>query len=427
MKTTRLSITNHVFSFLLKVILISSANTFLASAVEKESYSEYKGIVIDKESKDYLPYASLTVVGTNISVVSNSEGEFILKIPKGIKEPQVSVSYIGFKNKVFLLANLNPKKPQIELEYSITSLPEVSVVSTNAESMLIAVLEKRANNYPRKEMNMNAFYRETIKNGRSYVLLSEAIVDINKQDYLSYKSDQAQIFKARKSADYSKLDTIAFKLMGGPYNTLYLDIMKDPERVFTDDMLGNYEFFFDASAHIDNSELYVIDFKQKPHITEPLYYGKLYIDSKDLALKSAVFKLNVENRDVASRMFVMKKPYNANVYPTSATYRVDYTQRNGKWYYNYSRIELNMKINWKKRLFNSTYHSTIEMAATEWFESNDVKSIERKNRLKSTVVLSDEVAGFSDPDFWGEFNVIEPEKSIESAILKIKKQNQKGK
>jgi hypothetical protein len=34
-------------------------------------------------------------------------------------------------------------------------------------------------------------------------------------------------------------------------------------------------------------------------------------------------------------------------------------------------------------------------------------------------------SGFSDPDFWGEFNVIEPEKSIETAIKKIQKQLEK--
>ena len=30
-------------------------------------------------------------------------------------------------------------------------------------------------------------------------------------------------------------------------------------------------------------------------------------------------------------------------------------------------------------------------------------------------------AGFADPEFWGEYNIIEPEKSIETAIKKINK------
>ena len=39
--------------------------------------------------------------------------------------------------------------------------------------------------------------------------------------------------------------------------------------------------------------------------------------------------------------------------------------------------------------------------------------------------MSDKAFGFSDPNFWGAYNVIEPEKSIESAIKKIKRQLKK--
>jgi hypothetical protein len=41
--------------------------------------------------------------------------------------------------------------------------------------------------------------------------------------------------------------------------------------------------------------------------------------------------------------------------------------------------------------------------------------------------LEDEAIGFSDPDFWGEYNIIEPEKSIESAIKKIQRQLRRSK
>ncbi|MGB5357480.1 MAG: carboxypeptidase-like regulatory domain-containing protein, partial [Eudoraea sp.] len=50
-----------------------------------------------------------------------------------------------------------------------------------------------------------------------------------------------------------------------------------------------------------------------------------------------------------------------------------------------------------------------------------------KERLRTNIILSDEAIGFSDPDFWGEYNIIEPEKSIESAIRKIQKQLKKSK
>ena len=61
------------------------------------------------------------------------------------------------------------------------------------------------------------------------------------------------------------------------------------------------------------------------------------------------------------------------------------------------------------------------MAITDWQKITAATEIERRERLRRSIILSDEADGFSDPEFWGEFNVIEPEKSIESAIKKIQR------
>ena len=205
-----------------------------------------------------------------------------------------------------------------------------------------------------------------------------------------------------------KWDTLIFKLMGGPFNTLYLDIMKNPSLIFTDDMMKYYDFSFDKSTRLDNRLMYVVDFVQIEKNKEPLYFGKLYIDAQTMALKSAVFKLNIEDKEASGRMFIIHKPLNANVYPVEANYRVDYTEKDGKWYYNYGRIELGLRINWKRKLFKTTYYSTVEMAVTDWEKAGTEKPAHGKDRLKPSVIVSDAASGFSDPDFWGEFNVIEP-------------------
>jgi hypothetical protein len=35
--------------------------------------------------------------------------------------------------------------------------------------------------------------------------------------------------------------------------------------------------------------------------------------------------------------------------------------------------------------------------------------------------MEDAVEGFNDPDFWGDYNVIEPEQPIENAIKRIQR------
>lgn len=268
---------------------------------------------------------------------------------------------------------------------------------------------------------MTAFYRETIKKRRRNASLSEAIVEIYRHPYSSSKTDKVKLIKARKSTDYSRLDTLAIKLQGGPFSALYADIIKYPQYIFNDGNLGDYNFSFDKATEINNRSVYVVKFKPQPNSIEPMHSGKLYIDVDSYSLISAIYNLNVENKELAAQLFVKKKPAGVTVYPTEAAYRVDYRLKDNQWYYGYSNIQLTFKVNWKGRLFNSVYTLSSEMAITDWQNRLD-DDFTRKETLRPSVILSDEASGFSDPRFWGEYNIIEPEKSIESAIEKINKQ-----
>ena len=158
---------------------------------------------------------------------------------------------------------------------------------------------------------------------------------------------------------------------------------------------------------------------------EPLFYGKLYIDAQSFALARADFDMNLTDNEEATKLFIRKKPFNAVVNTTKAHYQIEYRLRDNKWYYAYSRVDLNMKINWKKKIFNTYYNSTIEMAATDWFDDVNKKEFKMKDRINPNVVIQDAITGFSEPEFWGEYNIIEPDKSIENAINKIQKRLKK--
>jgi len=425
----------HKFRFGSRVLMLSTViliiggfcNAPLASpAVPKSNqpdtltYVQYKGSVIDQESRAPLAFASLSLEGTNIATVTNSDGDFSLKVPKNLNDGKVIISFIGYKNKSVSLAQFKPEKTKIELELLVIALSEIRVFPKDPELLIRAVMNKRAENYFSDPTTMTAFYRETIKKRKTYVSLSEAVVEISKQPYISEKADLVQIYKARKSTDYTRLDTLTFKLQGGPYTNLYEDIMKNPEMIFTDDMLGNYEFKIENISKINDRLMYVLSFKQRPSASQPLYFGKLFIDTESLAITSALFNLNVSDKVMSSEMFIKRKPFGAKVYPTMATYRIDYREKGDKWYYSYSRGQITFKIEWNKRLFNTIYESTIEMAITDW-EKGGSKSVKDREYIKPNVVMADKISGFADRAFWGEYNVIEPEKPIESAIKKIQK------
>ena len=389
-------------------------------------FDEYRGIVIDSKTKNPLVFASLTINGTNISTVTNTQGNFLLKVPKKLRSSSVTISFLGYTSKVKKLSDFDIENTTVRLETYIEELSEVSINTLDAYLLVREVLKRRGDNYFNHSAKMTAFYRETIKKRRTYVSLSEAVLEINKQSSTSFKSDAVKLYKARKSTDYKKIDTLTIKLKGGPYNTLYMDIIKNSDKFFTEDMWENYEFTFDESTKIDDRPIYVVKFKQRKRYTEEaLFYGNLYIDAQSLALTSAKFNLNLEDKEMASRFFIVKKPRKVKTTPIEASYLVDYREKDGRWFYSYSRIELGFKVDWKSKLFNSVYYTTFEMAVTDW-EKNITEKLKPVNKLSPSVILSDEASGFSDPEFWGEYNIIEPEKSIESAIKKIVKQLKKA-
>jgi len=386
------------------------------------SYITYLGRVVDNESMQPLVFATINVEGTNIATVTNTEGRFNLKIPKDSPTKNIVVSFIGYENLVEPIANLQTNKNNLlKVKMVSVKLTEISVFPNDPRILINKVIESKNSNYSNEPLIMTAFYRETIKKRWAYVSISEAVVEVYKQSYNGFKQDLVRLFKGRKSTNVEKVDTLLFKLQGGPYSTLMLDIMKDPYLILSNDVLNMYDYSYQNITRIDGRLNYVIEFKQKPYVSDPLFYGRFYIDVDTYAISSIVFDLNTENREEASSMFIKKKPFGVSVYPTVAHYMVNYREKDGKWFYSYSRGEVNFKVNWKKKLFSSNYSTTVEMAITDWDKAGD-KPFKPSDRLKMNVVMSDAVSGFADEDFWGKYNTIEPEQSIEAAIRKIKRQ-----
>ena len=380
-----------------------------------------RGVVLDASTNEPLPMVSVAVEGTNMATVTNGEGVFSLNLPADLKQVVLVVSHLGYERATYPLELVEGAVYKVSLKVKPVALPEVNVVFKDAESLVQAMFDKRKDNYMTEPTLMTAFYRETIRKRRTYVSLLESVVDVLKMPYTSLRIDMASLYKVRKSTDYSRLDTLVFKLMGGPYNTLYTDVMKAPEEVFTDDVFANYVFSFDRSTKLNDRLVFVLNFKQRPHIQEPMFYGKLYVDANTLALVSAVYAINLSNQARVNELFVRKKPMNANVYITKASYQVNYLLRDGHWYLGYCRAEMDVQVDWRRRLFNTNYESVMEMAVTDW--TTDVPDDWNRSgtRLRSSVVIADAVSGFADVDFWGASNVIEPDKSIDQAVSKIRK------
>lgn len=396
--------------------------TFFFSVSYSQNLMEYKGVVLDQNNKKELALADVSLTNSNISTITNKEGEFSIKVPKNQLNESLIISFLGYKQQKVKLSEINNDNAKIYLEPAATILASVDIVRPkDAYDLVKKTLSLKGENYLTENAYMTGFYRESIKKRNRNASLAEAIVSIEKQPYTNYKSDKITLIKSRKHTNYNRLDTLALKLQGGPFGSLYADMIKYPDYVFNNETIKYYDFSFEQSTEKNGRMVYVVNFKQNSNYTMPLYYGKLYIDSQTYALTSADYNLNVENKAKASSFFVKKKPNRVEITPTEANYKVTYRVKNGKWYYSYSNMLLTFIVDWKGKLFNSKYTLNSEMAITDWdINQQNISSNENK-KLRPNSILQEEASGFNDPEFWGEYNIIEPEKSIESAIKKISK------
>ena len=388
-------------------------------------YTSYTRRVLQKDTKIPVVFANIQIIGTNIGTVTNSDGDFIIKIPKNGDDKQLIINHLGFKKSVVDVKELTKKRNVIYLEMASIPIQEITIRTDDPLDLLYAAMRQRSANYSMDPVMLTSFYRETIQQNRNYVAVAEAVIDIYKAPYLSsVDRDRSRIFKGRKSQDVKKMDTIYFKLQGGPYSALMLDVVKNPGEILSYEFFEFYDYEFDGISYIQDRMAYVISFKQKRNVTAPLYQGKIYLDADNLAFTGIDFNLKVDDPSEAAMLLVKKKPVNMQIDVEGANYLTKYREINGIWYLAYVRSEVIFKCKWDKKFFKSTYTTMTEMAVTD-IEKEDLNRFKVKESSRYSDVLTEQVTQFEDPDYWGAYNIIKPDENIEAAIDRLNKRLKK--
>lgn len=383
------------------------------------------GKITDSSDGHSLAFASVTHVVSGVSNVSNSEGFFSLKLPMEVlPEDEIRVSFLGYVTATLRVEDFSessPDKPRgIRLPPVSFTLDPAVIRSIEPLSLLMEAYDKVKDNYPSLTTGMTAFYREIIRrqSGR-YLALSEAVLDINKASYTSFQSDRARIFKGRASTDYRAADSILIRFRGGVVAALDMDNVKNPfAGVWLREVERHYRFAMGEPVLRDGLFFYVITFSQIEGPEEILYSGRLYIESESLAIGRIELSLNVKGREEkAAGIMVVKRPPDTRFYITKADYAVNYKRFGDTWHYDYSLMRINLSSRKGKSLFRNNYVITGEMAVTAHNEAP--ARIGADERLRFKDFLSEKVSDFRDDDFWGDYNVIEPDKSIDAVIRRI--------
>lgn len=404
------------------ILLFSLAGNAKAMPLMKDDTSKvvtFSGRIIDKLTKRPVIFANVHVVGHSIGTVSNTDGEFVLKVPVGLASGKLGVTHLGYRNFQVDLAELIKEGYVIAMEPEPIPITEVIIRSNDPLMLLQAAMKRIEENYPVKPAMVTGFYRESIKKNRSYVELAEAILDVYKAPYNKiYDEDRVKIYKGRKSLDVEKMDTVTFKLQGGPKTVFLLDVVKNPEILLDPEYMKFYKYSLTGMATVNDKDCYVIEFDQRPDVNEPLYSGKIYLDVNNLAITGLEFRLSDIGLHLASNVLVKKKPVSMQVETLSGNYLVNYKEFNNKWYLNYVRSELRFRCKWKKKLFNTTFTVMSEIAVTD-IDTVNISRYAYRESARMSDVFADQVDYFRDESFWGDYNYIKPDETIQEAIRKL--------
>lgn len=381
------------------------------------------GKAVDFISGEPVAHASVRVSGGNVGTVTNSEGVFSLKIPVAYADGILSVDCLGYSMwhaDVSKMTGTTEKEPySIGMMRTFFKLDSAVVRSIEPLELLKYAYSRVYYNYPTHREATTAFYREIIKKGSSkYLRLSEAVIDIDKASYTGYGTDKAAVYKGRTVSNYDQTDSILINYQGGVISALELDQVHNPfAGVPWQHVEMFYDFRMEEPRNIGDRMFYVVSFNQKPTEKDMLCRGKVYIDTETYAIGRFEGWDNVEGRPYAYTDYIKDKPKDAKVAMKEVAWEMNYKESEGRWYLDYSSLSFQINVQRAGRLLRNTYSIVSEMAVTDHYPGN--LEITGSARIRPRDQIADLVNDFTDDAFWGTYNIIEPDQSIEDAIRRI--------
>ena len=393
------------------LLMVFSANVWGQKVV-------LSGTVTNGNTGEPVPYASVTAGENGVAVVTNDDGFFTLKVEQMPKD--ITVSSIGFRSQRVKIAG-NAENMTIRLKPSAKMLREVVVWTGDPRELVNIAIRKIPENYSRQPELYNCFYRETAMKRKHFIYVAEGVIDMYKTSYTrSDAKDRVAIRKGRRLLSPKRSDTLSVKVNGGPVQPICLDIVKNHDILLNEEELACYDFKMEQPEVIDDRLQYVVSISPRWVMPYPLYHGKLYIDRQNLAFTRAELSLDMSNREKATRFMLVHKPAGVRFRPKELTSLVDYRYENGVTRISYIRNLFRFTCDWKRRLFATSFTACCEMVVTDKTADN-VTPISGRDSFDSRDAFYDKVDYFRDPNFWEDYNIIEPTVSLDEAIGKLLK------
>ena len=375
-----------------------------------------QGNVVDAVTGRPMESVHVSVPGRHYATVTNADGDFTIKSDLPVTE--VVFSYLGYRT-----LRQKPGGGPLRVRLTPESLPltEASIITGDPFEIVLAAIDRIPENFSRQPELLECFYRETVRKRNRYIYVSEAVSRMYKTGYdgTVYR-DRTALEKSRVLLSQRRTDTLSVKMQGGPTQAMTFDVVKNFEILLDEEELALYTFEMGMPTYIGDRLQFVIHFHPNAAVVEwARYHGTLYIDRELLSFTRIEMSLDMSDTAKATRMMVVRKPLTLRFTPHELSIVISYRLKDGQSRLEYFRSTMRFNCDWKKRLFATGYTVVNELVVTDVREP--AVQIPRSEVFRTIDILSDKAAEFQDPDFWRDYNIIEPTESLEHAIGRLRK------
>ena len=381
-----------------------------------------RGTVVDATGGKPLGYVSVTLPGTNYATVTNQDGVFVIKSDT---QPRfVSFSLMGYKSQT-VPADYE-QMMRVRLNRGQYTLDPAQVIAGDPLSILREAIYKITENCPDQAELFDCFYRETVQKRQRFIYISEAVTKMYKTPFrVNFGRDRAAIEKSRLLTSPRKSDTLTVKVVGGPVQAVDLDLVKTRDLILDEEYLEMCHLEMLDPVMLDDRRQFVIRVSPATQQDFALNYSTIYIDQETMSFSRIEVSLDMSDPEKATRAMLVSKPADIRFRPKEMSLLLNYKREDGKSRLSYARTVFRFNCDARKRLFNTEFTVIAEMVATNRYTGEAVAPIDRKEAFRSSDILADRTKAYFDPNFWKDYNIIEPTESLENAIGRLKREESK--
>jgi len=175
--------------------------------------TEIKSKVADFLTFMPIESASIYIKNTTVGTISNSDGKFVLLVPREFENDTLVISSIGYKSFKTVISEFDSTM-DVFLEEDIASLDEVLIVAnprpTTGNDIVLRAIERLPNNLPEEPYLQKGFLRHKERNKKEYKWLIESALTMYDSSYASGARDNLKINvdETRKSYDLRDVDSL---------------------------------------------------------------------------------------------------------------------------------------------------------------------------------------------------------------------------